>query len=65
MSSDDLIEIEYDHKADVPDSFGAWLLGIGGEEFWLPKSKCKIDEDAKTISVPRQLVEKKGLDPYV
>jgi hypothetical protein len=65
MSSDEKFEIEYDRSIDDAETDLAWLIVIDGEEYWMPKSKCDIDETNKSISVPRWLIEKKGLDIYV
>ncbi len=40
----------------------AWLLVIGDEKIWLPKSICNIDEEDKLIDVPEWLAIEKGLE---
>ena len=40
----------------------AWLLEMGDDEFWFPKSQCKINEDDKEISMPAWLAISKGLE---
>ena len=39
----------------------AWLLNLGGEKVWLPKSQCELMEEEQEIWVPQWLAEKKGL----
>lgn len=46
----------------------AWLVRAGGEEVWLPKSKCSRQPEGlggDTYTIPEWLVLKKGLDPLV
>ena len=31
---------------------------------WMPRSRCDLDEDGRTITTPRWLVEKNGLDGF-
>lgn len=44
------------HETDL-----AYLVEIEGDEYWLPKSQCDIDEDDQTIEMPNWLAREKGL----
>lgn len=37
----------------------AYLVVIEGDEYWLPKSQCELEDD--TITMPSWLAEKNGL----
>jgi hypothetical protein len=59
MSSRELIDIEYDelkHETDM-----AYLVIIDGDEVWIPKSVCELDEDNQIIEVQEWFAEKEGL----
>ncbi len=40
----------------------SWLVVIDNESYWLPKSRCHLDENEKTVIIERWLCEKKGID---
>ena len=44
----------------VRQSSKAFLVNIGGTEFWMPRSKCAIS--GSTLSIPQWLAEAKGLE---
>jgi len=46
----------------------AWLIRVGRDEVWLPKSQCRREAGGMggdTYSIPEWLVIEKGLDGYV
>jgi len=53
------MEIPFDEIVTETDA--AWLLDVGDDKIWLPKSQCDIDEDDNTIEVPEWLAIEKGL----
>ena len=55
----DPVEVDFDRIVGETDL--AFLVEIDGEEYWLPKSQCEIDEGGKTVSMPEWLAEEKGL----
>jgi hypothetical protein len=50
------------YQEKVTETNKAWLLDIQGEEIWIPKSQCDINEDDHTIEIPEWLADKKGLE---
>lgn len=61
--NDDLQIIFFDsleHETDL-----AYLLRFDEEKIWLPKSQVKdFDVLDRTLSIPRWLMEEKGLEGY-
>ncbi len=57
--SDEMVLVGYDELKK--DGENAWLLLIGEDEIWFPKSRCEIDEQAQVIEVPEWLAEKECL----
>jgi hypothetical protein len=55
---DRLIDLEAKliHETDK-----AWLLGINGEEVWLPKSLVEYDVQDKVVTLPERVAMDKGL----
>ena len=53
------IEIPFDRILQESDL--AWLLDLGDDEVWFPKSQCELDEDNKFIEVPEYIAVDKGL----
>lgn len=54
----------YEYEELVHETDHAWLLRIDGEELWLPKSKCNLDEQdgrSPCVWVPNWLADEKGL----
>lgn len=46
----------------VHQTTDAWLIETdSGDEVWLPKSQCELDEDDNTVEVPEWLAIEKGL----
>ena len=39
----------------------AWLLGINGEEVWLPKSLVEYDVQDNVVTLPERVAMDKGL----
>lgn len=56
--SDD-IQIEFDEVGAETEA--AVQIRIDGEDFWLPKSQCRIYEKSKKAYMPEWLAEDKGL----
>jgi hypothetical protein len=50
------LEAELIHETDR-----AWLLGINGEEVWLPKSLVEYNEQDKVVTLPERIAIDKGL----
>jgi len=59
MSKTDLQAIDYDEIKHETEA--AWFVEIGGEDFWLPKSMCELEEEQSVIFIPLWLCEKKGI----
>lgn len=53
----EMIDLDIDDILAETDK--AWLVSIGGDEHWLPKSMCEIYNDQ--VTMPEWLAEKKGL----
>ena len=52
-------EIELDEVKHQTSA--AYLVVVEGEEYWLPKSQCVVDEQSLIADVPRWLCEEKGI----
>jgi len=52
-------EATYDIDEIKKETDKAWLVSIEGEDYWFPKSQCRID--GNTIVMPIWLAEDKGL----
>ena len=63
MGEDRKYTVVYD--ALVVTTPQSWLLVIDEQEYWFPKSKCTIDEDAYEIIIPEWLLIKKELESYI
>lgn len=63
LDAEDPVTVSYEahleKKADTPK---AYLVQIGGEEVWLPKSQCELNEDSMLVEMPTWLAEKRGFD---
>lgn len=54
------VEVDFDELIRESDS--AWLIRTAdGDEVWLPKSQCELDEDDNRVDVPEWLAIEKGL----
>ena len=57
--NDNNVEVDYDTlKFTTPKAI---CVEIDGEEYWLPKSQCKLVEDANKVEMPEWLATDKGL----
>lgn len=59
MSSEHDIRIPFDEIKKETD--GAYLLDMGDEEMWFPKSQVRIYEKKKVVYVPMWMAKDKGL----
>jgi len=57
--SDDMLEFNFDEVEAETEM--AWLLKIDRDKTWFPKSRCRLDSQAKTVEVPEWLAMEKGL----
>lgn len=53
------VEVNYDSLEGETDL--AWLLDMGDDKCWFPKSECELDEQDRTVQVPVWLAVEKGL----
>jgi len=53
---------EYTFDELIRETELSWLLKMGDDEIWFPKSKCELDENDKIIVVPEWLAIEKGLE---
>lgn len=52
------IEVYY-YKEIIAETDKAWLLEMNGDErHWIPKSKCWVDKESKTLYIPRWLEQR-------
>ncbi len=54
-------EEDYGYDELVTETDAAWLVRIDGEEYWLPKSKCEINEAHQEIIIPNWLAMEKEM----
>lgn len=54
-------ETTFNYDEFITETVFAWLLGINGKEYWLPKNSCEIDREDQTIYVPEWLAIEKNL----
>jgi hypothetical protein len=43
----------------------AYLLTIGNDEYWFPKSQCQLDKKSLELTLPLWLIEEKQLEDFV
>jgi hypothetical protein len=60
---DKLYDVKYEEMKH--QTAKAWLLDIGGKDYWLAKSLCDLNEDDKIVTMPEWLAVEKGLDNEV
>jgi hypothetical protein len=53
--------MEFTFDEIIKETPDAWLLDMGDEKVWFPKSQCELDEDEQIIDVPEWLAIEKGL----
>ena len=56
---DDTEEATYDFEEIKKETDKAWLITIEGDDYWFPKSQCRIEGD--TIVMPIWMAQDKGL----
>jgi hypothetical protein len=56
---DDTEEASYDFDEIKKETDKAWLVTIEGEDYWFPKSLCRLDDSS--IVIPIWMAEDKGL----
>lgn len=57
----DIVDVDYSViKIDDPKYKGI-LFKIDGKDVWLPRSLIEVDEDDKTVAMPKWLAQEKGL----
>ena len=63
MNFGEYLEGDWDYNIESisAETDKAWLISIGGGEYWLPKSICKISQDQKMVTIPEWLAKKHGL----
>jgi hypothetical protein len=62
MSGRDTEPVDVYFEWLIRESDDAWLVETAdGQEVWLSKSECEMDEAANMVTVPEWLAFKKGL----
>lgn len=55
----DLVDLNFDEV--LAETEKAWLIVIGDEKHWLPKSQVEIDLEDRQVTLPKWLAEEKEL----